>query len=452
MKIKDKIYLSHSEGPLPEEMFKDLKYANPEYYAKMNMGLPLWGVPKEILTYRIRREGVEILRGEFSKIRPYIPHLSFEAEHPETPPIDLVYKNDDFDLDPHQERAIEAIKANRQGIVHAVTSAGKSVMILKAICDLNVPTIVIVHRKLLMKQLLEDIEKYVRHKDGSPVKSGIVAEGKATIGPITIAIDATLKKHIHELRDSFGAVILDECHIAPANTLLSLINQMNSKYRFGFSGTLKRKDQKEFLIYSTFGRVIAEIGKEELLDLGRVVPVEVRVIESETRFEYESAVEAMGATKAYQLMEKTLAVDPGRSDMILELVSNLPGKTIVLSRMVEPCFRLSKRLQDERGIESGIITGKDPKLALQSYEGMKKADLRVIFATVGCVSTGISISDLDNIVLIAPIYTNELLLHQIRGRLMRTSEGKTHGTLYFVYDPWVFPERKLKKFLKIIRS
>jgi superfamily II DNA or RNA helicase len=78
-------------------------------------------------------------------------------------------------------------------------------------------------------------------------------------------------------------------------------------------------------------------------------------------------------------------------------------------------------MKEEYGIDSGIITGRKSDEAVEAYNKMKHGDLRLIFATVGCVSTGISISDLDNLVLISPIYTNTLLLHQIRGRLMRNS-------------------------------
>jgi superfamily II DNA or RNA helicase len=83
---------------------------------------------------------------------------------------------------------------------------------------------------------------------------------------------------------------------------------------------------------------------------------------------------------------------------------------------------------------------------------MKEKDLQVIFATIGCVSTGVSISDLAHGVLISPVYTNELLLKQIAGRLMRTSPGKNFATLHFIYDRYIFPAWKLKKFISIIKS
>lgn len=426
-------------------------YTNPEYYKKMNLGLSVWGMSEEIQTFEMKNGFIEILRGEAMKVKPYIGHLAYEFEHPDHP-IRLQYINKDFPLDEYQEGAVQAIRSKRQGIVHAVTSAGKSLIILKSIVEIGQRAVVIVHRKVLMKQILEDIDKYIRDENGNKIVPGIIGDGSCTIGDITVAIDKTFSNHLQEFRNEFGVAILDECHLAPANTILSLLNSINSKHRFGFTGTLRRQDQKEFLIYSTFGQIIYTISKEQLLEKNRVVPVKIKVVTSETMFDWDAAALELGTTKARALQEKTISLDPARNSMILRLVARLPGKTIILSRFVDPCYALQDALRREFGVESGVITGKNGEEALESYNAMKHKDLKVVFATVGCVSTGVSISDLDNIVLISPIYTNELLLHQIRGRLMRTAEGKTHGTLYFIYDQYLYPEMKLNKFKRIMEN
>lgn len=459
MKITDKIYIDLDHETVEGSKIAPLlTYDNPEFHQKMNLGLSVWNTPETIKTYTIKNRTLEILRGEAIKLKPHIGHLRYDFDHPDHP-IKLFYHNGDFDLDAYQEAAIEAMTKYRQGIIHAVTSAGKSLILVKAIAQIGQRALIVVHRKILMKQLLEDIDKYIRDENGQKIQPGIIGDGSYTIGSITIGIDKTLIKHLGALREEFGVVILDECHLAPANTILTLINSLNAKYRFGLSGTLRRKDQKEFLIYSTFGTVIATISKEVLLEKGRVVPVEIKIVESETQFDWDGVVTGLveegnknPTQAARHLQEKTIAFDPGRQDIILSLTARLPGKTIVLSRYVEPCYKLQEALKQQYGIEAGIITGRDSKEGLESYEAMKKRDMKVIFATIGCVSTGVSISDLDNIVLISPVYTNELLLHQIRGRLFRTSPGKTHGTLYFIYDQYIFPSWKLSKFLKIVNS
>lgn len=458
MKISDKIYIDLDQETVSSDVLSRLTYDNPEYYSKINMGLSVYNVPKEIRTYVLKDRELQIMRGEAMKIKDFIGMHSYNFIHQDHP-IKLQYINNEFNLDDHQEGAVSAIKSKRQGIVHAVTSAGKSVIILKSIVELGQKALIVVHRKVLMQQLLEDIDKYIRDENGKKIQVGIIGGGVNKLGEITIAIDKTLSKKIGEYKESFGTVFLDECHLSPATTMFSLINSLNSRYRFGVTGTLKRKDQKDFLIYATFGEVIFTIGREELEKEGRVVPVEPVIWTSDTKFDWDSVV--LGLTEsghknptqgARLLQEKTIMLDPGRNNMILSRVAGLKGKTIVLSRYVDPCYKLQERLERDFGIKAGVITGKNSKEALESYNAMKHSDLKVIFATIGCISTGVSISDLDNIVLISPLYTNELLLHQIRGRLMRNAKGKIKGILYFIYDQYIFPEWKLKKFIRIIKK
>lgn len=458
MKISDKIYVNLNKEPVPEEILDLLTYENPDYHQKKNLGLWVGNIPQKITTYTIKDRVLAIQRGEALKIKKYIYKYDYEFSHPHHP-ISLQYINNDFDLDEYQEGAISAIQTKKQGIIHAVTSAGKSLIILKAIVKLGQRAVIVVHRKTLMEQFLQDIKKYIRDEKGQPIVPGIIGNGSYTIGPITIAIDKTLSNNLGELSESFGTVFLDECHLAPANTISHLLNSINSKYRFGVSGTLKRKDQKEFLIFSTFGSIIYTIGKDVLLAKGRVVPVHIKIVESDTQFNWDSAVEGFTeqghknpTQAARQLQEKTIALDERRNKQILELVSKLKGKQLVLCRYVDPCYSLQKALKEEYGLDSGVITGRNGKEAIESYNDMKHGDSQIIFATVGCVSTGVSISDLDHIVLISPIYTNELLLHQIRGRGMRTAEGKEFCLLHFFYDQYIFPAWKLAKFLKIMKE
>ena len=462
MKVSDKLYINLDVEQIDDRVLDELTYRNPEYFQKMNLGISVYGVPKEIKTYEIVERELRVPRGDVLKIKPFFmtPYQP-EFSHPDHP-IKLQYINNDFDLDQHQAGAVAAMQQYRQGIVHAVTSAGKSLIILKAAVDVGQKTLVVVHRKILMQQILEDIDKYIRDENGQKINPGIIGDGKFSVGDITIGIDKSLTKRLPAIRESFGMVVLDECHLCPAKTISNLINSINSRSRFGLSGTLKRKDQKEFLIYSTFGKVISTIGKEVLLKAGRVVPVEVKIIESETRFDWDQVVTALTdlgeknpTMKARQLQEQAIAGDPGRNAQILDQVKTLHkagGKTIIVSRYVKPCYELQEELLSRYRIKSGVITGKNTKEALKSYNDMKHGDSQTIFATIGCVSTGVSISDLDDLVLISPVYNNELLLHQLRGRLMRKAKGKTVGTLWFIYDQHIFNDRKLKNFLAIMRK
>lgn len=462
MKISDKIYIDIDREKTDPDILGLLTYKNPDYRMKKDLGLWVGDTPKEIRTYEIKQaesgRQLIVLRGEALRVKQYIGGFSYNFDHPDHP-IKIRYINNDFPLDQHQEAAVSAMQEKMQGVVHAVTSAGKSLMILKAIATIGQRAVIVVHRKVLMKQFLEDIDKYIRDEKGNKIVPGIIGDGKFSIGDITLALDKTLARRLPEIRNSFGVAILDECHICPAATIHDTLNAINAARRYGFSGTLERKDQKQFLIFATFGQVISRITKETLLELERVVPVHPVIIETSTKFDWDGVVAGLTdvgdknpVIKARALQEKTISLDPVRNQQILDYVANLKGKTIVLCRYVAPCFTLAERFLQATGRDAGVITGKNSKEALEAYDEMKHKDLQLIFATIGCVSTGLSISDLRHIVLISPVYSNKLLLEQIRGRLMRTSPGKEFGTLHFFWDSEIFPKWKLSRFLNIIKN
>jgi hypothetical protein len=51
-----------------------------------------------------------------------------------------------------------------------------------------------------------------------------------------------------------------------------------------------------------------------------------------------------------------------------------------------------------------------------------------------------------------PIATNKQRFNQVRGRLCRPSEGKSHGRLYVAFDRYVFDERAFNNILSWNRT
>jgi superfamily II DNA or RNA helicase len=76
----------------------------------------------------------------------------------------------------------------------------------------------------------------------------------------------------------------------------------------------------------------------------------------------------------------------------------------------------------------------------------------VLLVTLGCFSTGVNIPGLTDMILLSPVFNNELLIHQLRGRLMRKAEGKRFGFFHFLWDVDVFPQKKLTQFLRILKN
>ena len=61
------------------------------------------------------------------------------------------------------------------------------------------------------------------------------------------------KGKFNELINSYGMVIVDECHHVASNTSMDLLQKINAKYVYGVSATPKRGDSLDKIIYMLLG-------------------------------------------------------------------------------------------------------------------------------------------------------------------------------------------------------
>lgn len=460
-----------------ERLIEALTHVNPKRIQTEKLGLYAENIPRTIQTFKIsfnKRGGriMTIPRGCYGTVKAIFPDETLldrtESDFERT---GIIYRNEDFELDERQRRCVEAMVKKKQGVIHAATSAGKSAIIMAAIAEIGLPTLIIVHRKLLLTQLYEDARKWLAisigsdHGRSSPQSDGkelstplfgIIGSGKKFFGKVTFAIDKSLDKALDadpHLCEKFGLVIQDECHLAACTTFQQLMSQLPAQKRFGLTGTLKRKDGMEFLIHATYGKVVATVTKDELLEANRVSPVYTKVIQSEA--EVPAELFELPITKKMQAIDKSLHENEERLNLIVDYAKNLlaispESRVIIASRYVDPCYAIQEHL-NRAGISCATITGRD-RDSDDVCRRLRTGELRSAAATLGCFSTGVNIPELTDIILISPCFSNELLIHQLRGRLYRKALGKTHGTLHLVWDDYVFPSFKLKRFLSIMKK
>lgn len=454
---------------------KSLTYTNPKYAAASRLGFSTYGIPKDLKTYEISDGFVRIDRGEVRKVINAIASIPLETEFSLDDktvdvPIEIGYSNTDFKLDERQERCMDACLTNNQGIIHAATSAGKSAIIMSLIGARKQKTLIIVNRKVLLQQLKRDAERWLGKKH-----VGVIADGKAKVGDVTFALERSLLKHLDAVKDQFGMVIMDECHVAPAFSFQKLFHDLPARYRYGFTGTVKRKDQMQFLMYASFGPIIATVTKDELEEAGRTTPVKVQVHETMTTVPPE--VFELDSVKKWRETERIIHEDEGRMGDVCMLIERLleekhsvpieydvghediggyeevsvPHKIVVASRFLKPLERIGEILASNYPrVRFRYVTGEE-KDQDANCQALEASDIDVILATIPCFSTGVNVPSLTDLILISPVFTNELVLHQLRGRLMRKSEGKEVGTFHFLFDANVFDQKKLYQFLTILK-
>jgi len=436
-----------------ERIKRDLTYKNPAYSRAERLGFSTAHIPKEITTYIYSAEnGFTAGRGEFYKIQQALLEIGVtdppEILMQQRPLPRVRYVNTAFTLDERQTRCVDAAMRKRQGIILAATGSGKTDMIFKLIAERKQKTLIVVPRKVLAEQILSDLR--TRLPD---VSIGTLIGGKAVWGDVTVALERTALKHVNEASERFGMLIADEVHVAAAPMFQTLYNRFPFEYRYGFTGTMRRKDQMEFLIYATFGRLLERVTSHEIISAGRAVPVEPVI--HDTHSVVPPEYHDLDAIKFSQAVNANLHADYARTlqvkDIIVSILERDPKARIaVASRYLHPLRVLLRELEceDARAI---MITGQT-KNQEEACQQIEKGESNVALATIPVFGTGINIPSLTDIILISPVFSNRLMIQQLRGRLMRTSAKKRCGKLHMLWDGNVFDPKKLESFLRIVRS
>jgi len=433
---------------------ESLTYDNPKFQDAARLGFSTYNTPAKVCLAKQLPGNWYIPRGLVRTVLKHFPHEPIREQvifHRET---SALYFNEDFVLDERQMRCLDAVGSQRkQGIIHAATSAGKSAIIMAMIAKIKQPTLVIVNRAVLLEQLLRDAEETL-----AGVTIGVLDGTRKEIGEVTFGIDKTILNMLRAednnwqkpFTHAFGCIIMDEVHQAACPTVNSIMGRLPAMYRYGLSGTLKRKDRMDFMIHAHFGEVIATITQDEIIDAGRATPYSVVVAESPATL--AEAPEEETAVQFWKRADTELHESKEREDFLFEYVLDLlkKGKTPAVGfRFIEPAKRLHKRLSEHFPMSLLLGGVKDPKGVCDEVQDGKTAG---IIATYGCFSTGVNIKRLTDLVIASPIYSNPLMLHQLRGRILRTHEGKAHAYVHFIADPLVFPNHKLRRVVRILES
>lgn len=355
------------------------------------------------------------------------------------------------------------------GIV--VHNSGKTILGVALASQLDVPFMIVVNSAALLTQWEERIAQVF----GEDYEVGRIQGRHFKLKPLTIAMAQTLHKlssdRWADINKYFGGVIQDEVQVAAASTFMGSIDKCTAEYRIGLSADHTRKDRKEFLIHDTFGDVIEEISRDDLISRSFVLDVHVILTPTELdaewyrqqRFandlrlggaEFEDIYLAMKKQWSDMKMEDvpkerpdfnrlldTMCADPVRNAKLLGLATELvnDGRRIfVFSHRVDHCLTLIRDL-GERGIRAGaLIGGPENKEEFQrTIDGLQNGDYQVGVGTWQALGTGIDCSRVSGGIMATPI-NGKQIWGQIRGRLCRTHPGKKDAVLYYMWDRKVF--------------
>lgn len=331
-----------------------------------------------------------------------------------------------------QEKARKALLAHDNGILHATTAFGKTVVAGSLIASRGVNALALVHRASLQKQWIERLQEFLDFD----FEIGTIGGGKyEPKGNIDIALMQSLisKGEIkEELLQGYGMVIIDECHHASASTFLKIVKSIKAKYLYGLTATPRRKDVNQGLIYLTCGgiRYRADSKGENRNFKHIVIAKHTDFCKPDDRFALDWN---------YSQMLADMIKDEKRNGLILADVkrSIYDGRTpIVITERIEHAEKLYKEISKWNCNSFLLLGGQSKSISeetLDKINNVPENEPLVLIATGKYIGEGFDLPRLDTLFLTMPI-SWEGTVKQYIGRLHRNYIGKNDVIVYDYVD------------------
>lgn len=314
-------------------------------------------------------------------------------------------------------------EGKRKIAVVAPTGSGKTVMmgqICKDATDRGRKVLILVHLDVLVPQTRDKLIAFGLEARLGYIKAGYPENSQALI---QIASIQTLARRKWWKELTFNLVIYDECHL----TMFSKVGQ-DIRYRvcpdslvLGFTATPYRLNKRQGLA-DHFEDLVAAPTPKQLQDMGKL-----------SKLRYFSIGEpdlANVRTLAGDFNEADLAIACETPELILKVVEEykrlVNGKTAIVSCVDVKHAQAIAKAFNEDGIPAATVTGETPiKERKKLYEALDRGELLVL-TFVMVVAIGF---DLPSVVVLIKCRPSKslALVHQVIGRVMRTSPGKECG-------------------------
>jgi superfamily II DNA or RNA helicase len=158
----------------------------------------------------------------------------------------------------YQNDALHRWLQTRNGVLVLPTGAGKTVIGIKAISALNVPTLVVVPTLELVKQWKHELE------DKFEIEIGTYSGEAHILKPITIATYDTAYLRAEELGNRFLFLLFDEVHHLPSPGYANIAEMFIAPYRLGLTATYEREDGRHNELERLVGGKVYEISIDKL--------------------------------------------------------------------------------------------------------------------------------------------------------------------------------------------
>jgi superfamily II DNA or RNA helicase len=258
---------------------------------------------------------------------------------------------------------------------------------------------------------------------------------------ITIATWQSIHRLDQSWFDLYNVVMCDECHLATARSISDIMTKMTkTKYRFGFTGSLKDSKCDSMVLTGLFGPVYQATTTKDLMDRDYLAKLVIHPIVFKHNDDEISAMkQVLRENKKkfdYNAELEYLIGNEKRNRAIAKLAISLKKNTLILFERVDTHGKLMYDILCELTDKNKVYfihgkVGVDEREEVR--EVMEKNDGIICVASSGVFSTGINIRNLHGIIFSA-LGKSKIRVIQSIGRSLRLHETKDHARLFDISD------------------
>lgn len=418
------ITVEHPSSELVQWCKDNLIISNPDYAKKLRMHFWLGNTPKCLYLYETHGDALILPYGVLRDILPMISSAKAYRAFTERKTVDF---GCDVPLYDYQREAVDAVEAQRYGILQSPAGSGKTQMGIALMAKIGLKTLWLTHTKDLLSQSMSRAEQYM-----SSDLIGTITEGKVSIGKgVTFATVQTMcRLDLEKYRDIWDVVIVDECHRCSGTPtamtqFYKVLGNLVARYKFGLSATVHRSDGTIKATHALLGQVVYTVPDEAVAD--RVMKVGIK--DCHTGIKLTRDCLNTDGTLNYARLITYLCENNARNHYIRSwIATESEHPSLILSDRLEHLkslmATLPRNMREQAVMISGKMTSKKGKVEReQAIEDMRQGKKKYLFATYSLAKEGLDIPRLERLYLTTPQKDYAVITQSI-GRIARTFEGK----------------------------
>ena len=311
--------------------------------------------------------------------------------------------NQPVELMEHQVNAVNALLENMSASIEAATSSGKTIICasLAKMAETYGRTITVVPNRDLVDQTYNDFimlgldagKLYYGQKDLT--NKHIICTWQSLNNIVKGKKNEVIlsAEELDMLMEDVIMTIQDELHLATSQVLFYINSQLfkDIPLCYGMTGTVPKEEHLREALRANFGEIVYRIPAKELQELNILANCHVDI--NHLQFNIKPTFRDYAAEKKYVNTNKEI-IDILAKDVI-KLSQSEKGNTLVLVENIDTGKLLQEMIPNSVFLY-GNVKSKD---RIKEYKEVSTEDNKVIIATYGIASTGISINRLFNLVL-----------------------------------------------------